>query len=588
MTDTKKVNQQVLSKVRIYKDTPLQNPLKTIHFKSNQERDLFFDTHYTKQNFNDHNFNVGYDRYEFRLPIDYSEALGYNYLSYKNSQIGIRYCRVIEVKYIRPNLTAFRTMPDVIMDFTQGDVLSRYAKNVMIDRQHVQQSVYGRNLIRLKTNDDILKSNSHQYVHQSAHLFKAFSVVFTIASDLEDKFGTVDEAKYQTSSGGTYDGITSPLNLYVANSTDFRSLNRSMKAYPWIWEEIKSVLLIPTEFMDATDYVPVKIPDLPNAQGIFKFKDGTHSTGFDLKSIDLTLKQISDIFGVDLNEDEHLLRSGYCNIEGYDWGGQQVSFRPEFLNRQIGFQLHAQSNIGYNNDVRIFCKGYRSDGENSIEGLFAGQYLNNAFIFNTFNDIPVMVDSYLNAMAHNSNRRQLAEDRLLTNRIKNVKTGDNGDGLDRVMNAASLVGTVLNPKSILTGLTDEYEFYRDQKAEFADMALNSPSITAQTNANSFQIANGIMGVTIKFSRPSKAEMERFSRYYKTFGFDWGVIDNVDIIDSMSIMNYLKISGSWFIPNVEAQLMDYLRSLLNMGVQFWHNNGTDNPMTQNLLNNKRIK
>ncbi|MCQ8276807.1 hypothetical protein [Lactococcus petauri] len=575
----------IYSKVNIYKNTPLQNPLKTIHFASNQARDSHFDKFYTPHVFDGKSVNVAVDRYQFRLDIDYTQAKDYNYLSYENSQISRRYCRVVSIEYVRPNLTIFHTLPDPIMTFCQGNVIPNNAKNVMIDRQHLKQDTYFNNIMMLSTNDDLIKTNSAQYIHQGAELWQSFHVLFTIASDLESKFGTVDKPEYHTSGGSTYDGITSPLNLYVANQTNFNILAGNMKKYPWIWEEVKTVVQVPTQFIDGDDLQDVKIPDLPNVIGIQKFKNGAHSTGFDLNNVKWTTQQLADIFGVDLVEDKHLLRSGYCNIEGYSWDGQQLSFEPQFLNNTIGFQLHAQSNIGFNNDVRIFAKGYKSDGENGIEGLFAGQYLNNAFIFNVFNDVPVMVDNYTNALAKNANRRQLAEDRQITGRANQVLNGDNAR--DRVFNAVSVFGTIAS-KQGLSAFQDEYEFYRDQKAEFADLALSSPSVSAQTNGNSFQIANGIMGVTIKFSRPSKPEMEQIKKYYRTFGFQWGFVDNVDTIDSMSIMNFLKFSGSWFIPDVDPQLMELIRSTLNIGVQFYQDNGTANPMTQNLANNKRIK
>ena len=57
---------------------------------------------------------------------------------------------------------------------------------------------------------------------------------------------------------------------------------------------------------------------------------------------------------------------------------------------------------------------------------------------------------------------------------------------------------------------------------------------------------------------------------------------------MTICNYLSINGNYTIPNVDTALMGQLKSLLEYGVRFWHNDGTFNPMLQNVYYNKRRK
>lgn len=57
---------------------------------------------------------------------------------------------------------------------------------------------------------------------------------------------------------------------------------------------------------------------------------------------------------------------------------------------------------------------------------------------------------------------------------------------------------------------------------------------------------------------------------------------------MSILNFLQCSGNFILPNVSAEYLKILRGLLETGVKFWQPNGTENPMTKNILNNRRIK
>ena len=172
----------------------------------------------------------------------------------------------------------------------------------------------------------------------------------------------------------------------------------------------------------------------------------------------------------------------------------------------------------------------------------------------------------------------------MSGRIKTVFDKDSSLQ-DRFYNAASLL-TNLSPSNLLGKFNDEYEFYRQQKAEQADLALQSPTITAQTNGNGFQISNDIFGLTLKFSAPNQKEWEKVKKYYKLFGYQ---IDeenkSLSKVDSMTIANYLQFSGNWTLKGVDNALIEQMKPQFENGVRFWHDNGTANPMNQNILNNK---
>ena len=146
----------------------------------------------------------------------------------------------------------------------------------------------------------------------------------------------------------------------------------------------------------------------------------------------------------------------------------------------------------------------------------------------------------------------------------------------------------LSPSNLFGKFNDEYEYYRTQKAEQADLALETPTITSQTTGNSFNIANKMFGIHFKYSKPSNSEMNKIKKYYKLFGYQ--VNDQsamLDSIDSMSICNYVQFSGSWSIPHADVAIIEMMKAQFENGVRFWHNNNTPNPMTQNVLNNKMV-
>ncbi|MDU1490048.1 MAG: hypothetical protein E6889_09565, partial [Staphylococcus epidermidis] len=57
------------------------------------------------------------------------------------------------------------------------------------------------------------------------------------------------------------------------------------------------------------------------------------------------------------------------------------------------------------------------------------------------------------------------------------------------------------------------------------------------------------------------------------------------IDSWTVCNYLRMRGTYTIDGIDPMLLEQLKVLLETGVRFWHNDGTNNPMAQNVFKNK---
>ena len=99
----------------------------------------------------------------------------------------------------------------------------------------------------------------------------------------------------------------------------------------------------------------------------------------------------------------------------------------------------------------------------------------------------------------------------------------------------------------------------------------------------------MFGIHFKYSKPSDSEMNKIRKYYKLFGYQLNdqsaTLDNVN---SMNICNYVQFSGSWSIPNADVALIEMMKAQFENGVRLWHNNGTLNPMTQNVLNNQMVR
>src|SRR5699024_4566237 len=138
----------------------------------------------------------------------------------------------------------------------------------------------------------------------------------------------------------------------------------------------------------------------------------------DLLDISKTINNLYDIFNLDSEEDKHLLRSEYTTTEVYTWDGQQLFIDNGQLSEKYGLFFRSVYVSGFHNEVGIYIENYKS--ANDVEGSF----LNDAIFFRNFDDIPIMIDNYNLSLSKSANQRQLAESRLVTNRISNIVSGD--------------------------------------------------------------------------------------------------------------------------------------------------------------------
>ena len=578
-----------LTNFRFFKNTPLIDFQNTIHFSSNAERDTFFleGGHYSELEVEGLKFNFIRDRSTISIPIDYNELKGINYCTFKSDFESTRfYAYVANYEYINDGNTKIYLLIDPIMTYTQGNVLEGLT-NLTIQRQHLTPSLYSGYLWELKNNDDVLKTTTKNYFAGDRLLFDDLMVVISSSADLQADFGTVDDPKIKTSNGKVYDKVTSPLNLYGIAIERFNELMKEISPYPWISQNIKSMTLIPKMFIEENLTVLnfASTETLSGVNYLYGITGMNTRTGLlqeKLDTLSYSITELYTLFGLDPIQDKHLLRSEYTTSELYNYSGGQLFINNGQLNPVKGLDLQADIITGYFNQLMVYIDGYKVAG-----GLYqsnAGSYANDSLVINQFDDIPMLIDNYTLSLSKSANQRQLAESKLVSNRVKNI-TNPNASLKDRFMDATSLISNV-SASGLFGKFTDEYEFYRTQKAEQADLALETPTITAQSNSNSFNIANNMFGIHLKFSKPVKSELGKVKKYYKMFGFQIDDSSNrLADVESMSICNYVQFSGSWTIGNTDVALIEMMKAQFENGVRLWHNNGTANPMDQNTLLNK---
>ena len=563
-----------------YKNTPFTDFSNTILFDNNGQRDQYFRNSFESHSFHNMRFNFIRDRGTIQVPISYENMAGINYCKFTSDfEPDITYyAYVMDYRYENYDNTEVSLLIDGIMTFCQGDTLSKF-KNLSVSRKHLSRTEYNNRIVELKNNDDVIKTHTKKYTDTYDLLFDELSVLMQVSCSLSADFGEVDDPKIESSEGITFDKITSPVNLYVVTKEQFNNLMDKLSKFPWITQNIRSVSLVPSILLEnKTEKVnPISF----TFDHLYSLRNNatTELNRFDssLLKISKTINEMYQLFGLDPDEDKHLLRNEYTTTEVYTFNGDQLFIDNGLLSDKYGLFFRSSYVMGYHNEVAVYIENYKSEEDEE------GSFLNDAIFIKNFDDVPIMIDNYNLSMAKSANQRQLAESKLVTNKIANI--ADSGaDPKDRFMDGASLV-TNLSPMNFFGKFVDEHDFYKQQQAEHKDMALNSDTVTGQSNNNSLAIARDFFGITVKHAQPSISEWNKIKTYYKMFGYL--VNDENATVDprQMTICDYVQFSGQFMIDGIDIALNEMMKAQFENGVRFWHYNGVSKPMEQNVLNNK---
>ena len=572
-------------------NTPFTDFQNTIHFASNDERDKFFTGRYGMYEVKAP-FNFVKDRLTLNAPLSTLATYGLNYCRFKNDYDDSRwyYAFIMNTEYVNDQVTRVYMVLDTVMTFTQGN-FTDLIKNAYVQRQSLDANGYEKYRYMLAGNGDVL-SFPKFYTYKVSRPFDTFYVIFMSSVDLTSDFGDEDNPKLKTSRGGTHDDIVSPLDLYCCKSKDqFTAMMGVLARYPWVSQNISNVAIVPADLVTESNLTKTSNQYVTDLDGInfYKFALNSKTNDFDNLLHYPSRTALNQCFGFSNDVPAYLLRGEYANIELTAWNGQRAVYDPQYLNN-YNFEVKAQSVFGYHNEIRVYVDQYKSSpgGEEHPTNIPRGTYINDGIVFDSFDDIPVLIDNYKLAKANTAHQRAYANSNQLTSQVKRVADGSNSLK-DRLSAALSLTTSLMGGNVIgnaVSRFNSEYEYYRRQQAQMADLAISAPSVDAQVNTQSFNIAKGIYGVTAAFSAISDNAVNVVERYHNTFGFDFsGQNVPIESITSLPYMNYLQFSGNWNLRNVPAQFVQQLQLTFENGVKLWHNTNDDNPFTKDLINNK---
>lgn len=562
-----------LTQFTLYKNTLFTDMQNTVHFNSNNERDHFFDNEFTGENVKtfETSFNFRRDMGTLKVPELFENLMGFNYCRFVNGfDKKTYYAYIVSMKYLNDNTTQLDLVIDTVMTYTQGNVLQNL-QNVEVIRQHLPQNIMNDRMDYLRNNSDTLQTSSMMFVDSTllggAVVFSDFYYIIQSAVVLDgdvEQFGTEDKPKMKTAKGSTFDGVSTPINLYLCSGDILTEWTKNMSAYPWIMQNVKTIIKIPSILIDTSKLETKTCAGVSMWRLAYKKESEKLVLPFQVNE-----KRLREFLGIRANE-TYLLRDNVINCYLTDFRGNQLNFETGKIGEKNNIVLSCV--FGVTNEIDVYSENY---GERDTTISKHGFYRDNQMTITQFDNVPVMIDNYTLNKANTAYSRQLENSRQISGRVDAI-TGKDNTLQDRLFNAVSVYSNVFSsglmsaPAKAVGLFSNEYEYYRDQKAQFNQWKITPPTISEGSYSNSNLIKTNDYGIWLKVSRINDDELDNLRSYFGKFGFEAMSNDNtIYDVTSWNYCNWVQFRGNYVIPNIDRELFDVLKTIFEGGVRLFH-------------------
>lgn len=562
-----------LTQFTLYKNTLFTDMQNTVHFNSNEERDNFFNTEFTGDNVKtfETSFNFRRDMGTLKVPELFENLMGFNYCKFVNGfDKKTYYAYIVSMKYLNDNTTQLDLVIDTVMTYTQGNILENL-QNVEVIRQHLPQNIMNNRMDFLRNNSDTLQTSSMMFVDSTllggAVVFSDFYYIIQSAVVLDgdvEQFGTEEAPKMKTAKGSTFDGISTPINLYLCSGDILTEWTKKMSDYPWIMQNVKTIIKIPSILIDTNKLETKSCAGVAMWRLAYKKESEKLVLPFQVNE-----QRLREFLGLRSNE-TYLLRDNVINCYLTDFRGNQLNFETGKIGRENNIVLSCV--FGVTNEIDVYSEHY---GERDTSISKHGFYRDNQMTITQFDNVPVMINNYTLNKANTAYSRQLENSRQISGRVDAI-TGKDSTLQDRLFNAVSVYSNVFSdgltsaPAKAVGLFSNEYEYYRDQKAQFNQWKITPPTISEGSYSNSNLIKTNDYGIWLKVSRINDDELNNLRSYFGKFGFESMSNDNVIYnVNSWNICNWVQFRGNYVIPNIDRELFDVLKTIFEGGVRLFH-------------------
>lgn len=562
-----------LTQFTLYKNTLFTDMQNTVHFNSNHERDQFFNTEFTGENVKtfETNFNFRRDMGTVKVPELFEHLMGFNYCKFVNGfDNKVYYAYIVSMKYLNDNTTQLDIVIDTVMTYTQGNILENL-QNVEVIRQHLPQNIMNNRMDFLRNNSDTLQTSSMMFVDSTllggAVVFSDFYYIIQSAVVLDgdiEQFGTEDKPKMRTANGSTFDGVSTPINLYLCSGELLTEWTSKMSDYPWIMQNVKTIIKIPSILIDTSKLETKTCAGVTMWRLAYKKESEKLVLPFQINE-----KRLREFLGLRSNE-TYLLRDNVINCYLTDFRGNQLNFETGKIGRENNIVLSCV--FGVTNEIDVYSENY---GQRDTNIKKHGFYRDNQMTITQFDNVPVMIDNYTLNKANTAYQRQLENSRQLSGRVGAI-SGKDSNLQDRLFNAVSVYSNVFSgglmsaPAKAVGLFSNEYEYYRDQKAQMNQWKITPPTISEGSYSNSNLMKTNDYGIWLKVSRINDDELNNLRSYFGKFGFEAMSNDNrIYNVTSWKFCNWLQFRGNYVIPDIDRELFDVLKTIFEGGVRLFH-------------------
>lgn len=568
------------AEVRLYRAPFFQKINESILFKTKEHRTTYFNEvgrNYERLQFK--NINFIRDEWRIALPINNFDLITrFNYACVISKdtisgQTTEYYCFVGDYDYVTMTNVTVNLIPDPLVTWATGNTITDNARYVNIIRQHFNKAQFKANIDYLRRNSDTLAVSTLDYIHRDANFFSLDYVVFHSSADLGQSFGKTQAPDFKYSKGNVVQNMASPLNIYVVSYSNWDRFTAMMSPYPWIMNQISNAVIIPQRMINLQkDFGKVTGKSVDYKGILWQPHKGIKPVLIGLQGLSHSADELGKIFGCTRLEDLPLMREPYCGIHLTNNSGQAIDLKPELLQTDKAAGSHlkkiefkAVTSFGYYNEMRVFPMGYNSNGENRVEHVHEGTFLENSISFANFLSMPIAVDQRTLAIA-NQNASSKLNKIMSTAEVATKTAGDFGIGDGMLGKAAGAVS-----KAAHTAIADKISdtITQFQLALSPDKKMLAQTVSDMDTTNALAVANDFFGCVCKYERIDSTEFNKVKQYHGQFGYEYGLRGQPAPLDTMSICNYLQIKGNWTIPHVPHDQMVYMRQLLESGVTFWH-------------------
>ena len=562
-----------LTQFTLYKNTLFTDMQNTVHFNSNNERDNFFNTEFTGENVKtfETNFNFRRDMGTLKVPELFENLMGFNYCRFEGGfDNKVYYAYIVSMKYLNDNTTQLDIVIDTVMTYTQGNILENL-QNVEVIRQHLPQTIMNNRMDFLRNNGDTLQTSSMMFVDSTllggAVVFSDFYYIIQSAVVLDGdvgQFGNENAPKMRTANGSTFDGVSTPINLYLCSGDLLTEWTSKMSDYPWIMQNVKTIIKIPSILIDTSKL------ETKNCAGVTMWRLAYKKESEKLVlPFQVNQKRLREFLGLRSNE-TYLLRDNVINCYLTDFRGNQLNFETGKIGEKNNIVLSCV--FGVTNEIDVYSEHY---GERDTNLSKHGFYRDNQMTITQFDNVPVMIDNYTLNKANTAYSRQLENSRQLSGRVDAI-TGKDSTLNDRLFNAVSVYSNVFSgglmsaPAKAAGLFSNEYEYYRDQKAQLNQWKITPPTISEGSYSNSNLIKTNDYGIWLKVSRINDDELNNLRSYFGKFGFEAMSNDNrIYDVNSWTSCNWVQFRGNYVIPDIDRELFDVLKTIFEGGVRLFH-------------------